>query len=289
MAEEQPITVDEYQRLAARTDVEPENTDPLLPLLGLAGEVGQLAAELKKQQRADGVHYIGFDEAIATELGDILWYLAALARRTGHDLADIAQRNLTKTAARWLPPDAPRAAFDIDFPSDQRLPQRFEVSFRREGDRIQMLIGGEQVGDPIDDNSHDPDHYRFHDVFHLSYAAVLGWSPIIRSLLGRKRKLDETIDRVEDGARARATEEAIAAMVFKMAEPYDYFESQSHVDDSILTAVVAVASGLEVKNRSQAEWEKAILTGFSAWRELREKGRGDVLVDLDARTVTFDS
>jgi NTP pyrophosphatase (non-canonical NTP hydrolase) len=285
---EKPLSLDEYQRLAARTDIETDNDDPLVPLLGLAGEIGELAAELKKQQRADGVRYSGFEEAVATELGDILWYLAALARRTGHNLADIAQSNLRKTSARWLPPDAPRVAFDTDFPPAQRLPRQIEVTFRRDGDRIQMLIGDEELGDPIDDNSKIADHYRFHDVFHLSYAAVLGWSPILRSLLGRKRKLDEVIDRVEDGARARATEEAIAAMVFKMAEPYDFFEGQTHVDDRILAAVSAVASGLEVKDRSPAEWEEAILAGFSVWRQLREKGEGTIRVDLAARALSFD-
>jgi NTP pyrophosphatase (non-canonical NTP hydrolase) len=285
---ERPTTLDEYQVLAARTDVETENKDPLIPLLGLAGEVGQLAAELKKQQRGDGVPYTGFDEAVATELGDILWYLAALARRTGHSLGDIARHNLEKTTARWLPPDAPRKPFDSDFPPDQQLPRQFDVDFKRDGDRVQMLIGEERLGDPIDDNSHDADHYRFHDVFHLSYAAALGWSPILRSLLGRKRKLDAVVDRVEDGARARATEEAISAMVFKLAEPYDYFGGQQRVDDQILVAVSAVAAGLEVKDRSQAEWEAAILAGFSVWRQLREKGEGTVHVDLDARTLSFD-
>jgi NTP pyrophosphatase (non-canonical NTP hydrolase) len=283
-----PLTLDEYQRRAARTDIEADSDDPLVPLLGLAGEVGALTAEFKKQLRADGVHYTGFDEAVATELGDILWYLAALARRTGHGLGDVAQRNLTKTTARWLPPDKPRPAFDADFPPEQRLPRRFDVAFTRDGDRMQMRIRGDELGDPIDDNSHVADHYRFHDVFHFSYSSVLGWSPIIRSLLGRKRKLDEVIDRVEDGARARATEEAIAALVFKMAEPYDCFEGQAHVDDSILSAVTAIASGLEVKDRSKAEWEQAILAGFAVWRRLRQHGEGVVRVDLDARTLTFD-
>lgn len=282
------LTLDEYQRRAALTDVEPDSNDPLVPLLGLTGEVGALTAEFKKQHRADGVHYTGFDEAVATELGDILWYLAALARRTGLRLGNIAQRNLDKTKARWLVPDAPRPAFDADFPPDQRLPRRFAATFTREGDRIQMRIRGEELGDPIDDNSHVADHYRFHDVFHLSYAAVLGWSPVLRSLLGRKRKLDKTMDRVEDGARARGTEEAIAALVFKMAEPYGHFEGQAHVDDSILAAVTAVASGLEVKDRSKAEWEQAILGGFRVWCHLRQHEGGIVRVDLDARTLTFD-
>lgn len=283
-----PLTLDEYQRRAALTDVERDSDDPLIPLLGLAGEVGALSAEFKKQQRADGVHYTGFDEAVATELGDILWYLAALARRTNHRLSDVAARNLSKTAARWLPPDRPRPAFDRDFPPEQQLPRRFDVAFTREGNRIQMHLSGEELGDPIDDNSYLADHYRFHDVFHLSYAAVLGWSPILRSLLGRKRRLSELVDRVEDGARARATEEAVAALVFKMAEAYDFFTGQAHVDDSILTAIIVVTSGLEVSDRSKAEWEKAILAGFAVWRQLREKGEGIVRVDLDAGTLRFD-
>jgi hypothetical protein len=150
-----------------------------------------------------------------------------------------------------------------------------------------MQITGDDLGDPIDDNSRVADHYRFHDVFHLSYAAVLGWSPILRSLLGRKRKLDALVDRVEDGARARATEEAIAALVFKLAHAYDYFAGHAHVDDSILTAVVAVASDLEVKDRTKAEWKQAILAGFAVWRGLRDHEQGLVRVDLDARTLEF--
>lgn len=279
--------MDEYQRLAAETDIDRTSEDPLVPLLGLTGEVGALAAEFKKQQRADGVHYTGFDDGVRTELGDILWYLAALARRSGLSLEDIARRNLEKTAARWLAPRGARPDFDSDFPVDQQLPRLFEVRFALDGTRIQMSIDGEAVGDPIDDNNRVDDFYRFHDVFHLAYAAVLCWSPILRSLLGRKRKLDEVIDRVEDGARARAIEEAVAALVFKMAHAYDYFEGQDHVDDSILGAIAAVVSGLEVSDRTKAEWERAILLGFNVWRHLRQHKQGVVAVDLDARSLVF--
>ena len=285
----EPLTLQEYQDRAAATDIEPDSRDPLVPLLGLGGEVGALIAEFKKQQRADGVKYSGFDAAVATELGDILWYLAALCRRVGVSLEEIALCNLLKTSARWLPPESDRLEFDADFPDSQRLPRQFNVVFSRDGDRIRMTLSGEAIGDPIDDNSWDADHYRFHDIFHISYAAVLGWSPILRALLERKRKLDILVDRVEDGARARATEEAIAAMVFKLAEPYDFFEGQRHVDDSILAGVVAVASGLEVRDRTKAEWEKAILAGFSVWRALREQGEGVVRVDLNKRTLVLDS
>ena len=279
------LSLDDYQELAARTELDPEASDPLIPLLGLTGEVGALTAEFKKQRRAGGEGYTGFDEAVVTELGDILWYLAALARRTGHGLGEIAERNLEKTAARWLPDDAKWPAFDDGFPPEQQLPKQFDVTFTTEGDRMQMHFDGEPLGDPIDDNSHVPDHYRFHDVFHLSYAAALGWSPILRALLRRKRKADPETDRVEDGARARAIEEAISALVFEMGASYNFFEEQLHVSDTILSAIEAMVRGLEVKDRTKAEWERAILTGFDVWRQLRERGSGVVRVDLEARSL----
>lgn len=280
------MTLDGYQRRAASTDVEGQSDDPIVPLLGLAGEVGALIAEFKKKRRPDGVAYTGFDDVVVKELGDILWYLAALARRVGVPLSTVAAQNLTKTRERWLPSTGPLpSSFDADFPEHERLPRQFEVSFATNGEHVVMRIGGEAIGDPIDDNSRVADGYRFHDVFHLGYVAVLGWSPILRALLKRKRKTDPGIDRAEDGARAGAVEEAIAAFVFEMARPYDFFDGAAHIDDDILRGVLAVAGGLEVAARTAADWERAILTGFTIWRGLRDAGGGVVLVDQDQRTL----
>ncbi len=66
---------------------------------------------------------------------------------------------------------------------------------------------GVYVGDRLTDNAIEPDDYRFHDVFHYAYVAVLGWSPVIRALLRRKRKSDPKLDDAEDGARAILIEE----------------------------------------------------------------------------------
>ena len=56
------------------------------------------------------------------------------------------------------------------------------------------------IGDTLTDNVRDPDHYRFHDVFHLAYAAILHWSPVVRALIKQKRKSVQYIDENEDGA-----------------------------------------------------------------------------------------
>lgn len=287
-----PLTLDDYQRRSAETDLESDNADLTIPLLGLGGEVGTLLSEYKKKQRNDGAAYTGFEETLKVEMGDVLWYLASLARRSGFELSEIAETNLEKTRARWLGDSGrPRLNFDAKFGDDERLPRQFLVEFDVSVDanlqeHSQMRISGKEIGDPINDNARIDDHYRFHDIFHISYAAVLGWSPILRSLLERKRKAEPETDRAEDGARAAVTEEAVASLVFNMARVYDYFDGSEHVDGDILKSVQLITSKLEVASCSARDWEIAILTGFNVWRELRDNRGGKVEVDLEKGTLT---
>ena len=82
------MDISEYQQRAGETDILPGDDD-IMPLLGLAGEVGQLIAEYKRQR--DKVGYRAFRDEVHEELGDILWYAAALARYNGFDLNEIGQ------------------------------------------------------------------------------------------------------------------------------------------------------------------------------------------------------
>lgn len=245
------LTLDQYQEFAAKTDLDPESTDPEIPLLGLAGEVGQLLAEYKKRIRPGGESYIGFEEVMPIEIGDILWYLATLARRTGNSLSEVAHLNLAKTRDRYVTIDGTLAySFDDGFPETQRFPRQFRATFatHKEGVLIKcrLTIENQQYGALIDDNAHYADDYRFHDIFHIAHAAVLGWSPVLRALIQAKRRDDDHKDRVEDGARAWATEEAVTAMIFELAKVWNYFDGAERVDDSILRAVKAVTARLEV-------------------------------------------
>ena len=48
-----------------------------------------------------------------------------------------------------------------------------------------------------------------------------------------------------------------------------------------------MVSHLEVSIRRAADWEKAIITGFAAWRQLRaDGGHGTLELDIHARTLT---
>lgn len=287
------LTLDRYQDLAAATDLEGVSDDKMVPLLGLGGEIGALIAEFKKKVRPDGQGYVDFDNVVRVELGDILWYLAALARRIDTPLSQIAHQNLVKTRRRWIASGGPpEVAFDVGVPENQRIPRQFDAVFTTEADssglvRCNLRFESEELGDPIDDNSRHEDHYRYHDVFHIAHAAVLGWSPVLRLLIRRKRGYDPDTDRIEDGARAIATEEAVTAMVFELAKAWQYFDGATNVDDGILNAVQAVTARLEGGSLPGAQWERAILAGYAAWRELRANEGGRVIVNLDSASIRY--
>jgi hypothetical protein len=138
-------------------------------------------------------------------------------------------------------------------------------------------------------NNHGDDGYRFHDVFHLAYAAVLGWSPVTRGLLRCKRKSDPTTDEVEDGGRAAVIEEGVAALAYAHARTRDFLEGATEVDHNVLEDIRRLTAHLEVQVRTPAEWEQAILVGFEVWRELRKANGGRVTVDLLKRKLFYGS
>lgn len=90
---------DAYQQEAARTIPDPPAvTDRLIFALGLAGEAGEVCEILKKH------HGHGRDldpTALKAELGDVLWYVAAIATSHGLSLTDIAAFNAAKLRRRY--------------------------------------------------------------------------------------------------------------------------------------------------------------------------------------------
>ena len=157
------MRISDYQREAGKTDqVAGESRESVLvPLLGLAGEVGTLLSEYKKFLR-DGHAHSRFKEQVAEDLGDLLWYVANVATKFGLDLDAVAQANLEKTQSRW--PSGSEAGqyrlFDETFPANEQIPRSFQVSFREEllGDAVRVVIslGDKVIGDPLTDNAPAP-------------------------------------------------------------------------------------------------------------------------------------
>ncbi|WP_329546452.1 nucleoside triphosphate pyrophosphohydrolase family protein [Streptomyces sp. NBC_01356] len=281
-----------YQQAALKTvqaSLETEEAT-MVAILGLTGETGGVATAYKKQLR-DGPAHQASKALLREELGDVLWYLAVLADRFGLDLNNIAAANLTKVADRWRPtPAAEFVNFDGDFSPDQQLPRTGTITFNLETDAAGRHVSRTSFddapfGDPLTDASFIDDWYRFHDVFHLAYAAILGWSPVVRSLLKRKRRSNPAIDEAEDGGRAIAIEEGISAMVFAYASDHSNLEGIRTLDQGLLTTVTGMVGQLEVSVRRAADWQKAILVGFDVWRRLVADGGGTVEFDRDQQSL----
>lgn len=293
----------DYQTAAKETDQVPGPASKsdhaiMVPLLGLAGEAGSLLTEFKKWLR-QGEIYRPFAHQVSEEIGDILWYLANIASKMDLDLEEIARENLAKLEDRYGTGTTSQSRlfglnihrYDDHFAPEEQLPKKINAEFRMvlEAGRskLALAIDGKLSGDTLTDNAHVDDGYRFHDCFHLTLATVLGWSPILRKLLGCKRKSDPVIDEVEDGARAKITEEAVSAVVYGFAKDYSMFDGATAVEYELLRTIRMMTRQFEVRDRTPHEWEKAILQGFQAWRSLIKHDGGRLICDGDHGTVEY--
>ena len=90
------MTFDEYQKQAVTTAIYNIEHQVTYPAMGLANEAGEVLGKVKKIIR-DGV----YDRAeIAKEVGDVLWYAAALCRDLDVSMGEVAQMNLDKLKDR---------------------------------------------------------------------------------------------------------------------------------------------------------------------------------------------
>lgn len=293
------MELDEFQRRVLVTDNTSRNyegeesrKDIVVALLGIAGELGTLATAHKKFLR-DGPSYHPYKADVREELGDLLWYIAALAAKYDLTLGEVASANLEKTFARWgtgeLPDEPP---YDAAYPEHERIPRQFSVTFREvdvDGrTKVAMFMDDQPLGDKLTDNAIEEDNYRYHDALHLGFLTVLGWSPVIRKLMGRKRKSCPITDETQDGARAMVIEEGIAAYIFEYGEQHNRLEGVRAVDFDVLKTAKNMTQRLEVRTKSWNDWENAIQQGFAAFRVLAANRRGTLHCDLDKRLLTYD-
>lgn len=301
------MDLNEFAERAATTDLTSDRDRGLqIVLHGLAGEAGSVVSEAKKWFR-EGNPPAGLAARVQEELGDLLWYVAAVANRLELDLNVVAEESLRKAAQAFLQQVPAPSRYDEGWPEEQRLPRQFAVRFVEDesgpvavvrmeplGDlasRVERERQRKQLGDTLDDNLAVDDGYRYHDIIHLAHAAVLGWSPVLRALIGAKRKgpgpveASEHVDRTQDGARAVALEEGLAAFVFNFLEPDDFDAAEDLLTWDLVKHVRRTVRGLEVEDQPPVAWKDAYRQAFSCFRALRDARGGIVEVDLDAQTV----
>jgi NTP pyrophosphatase (non-canonical NTP hydrolase) len=297
------VDLNDYQEQANRTDQRPlrDSDDEMtkemalvFPLMGLGSEVGSLLTQYKKHVRDRDAHPL-FSKRVAEELGDVLWYVGNLAGKLGLDLDDVAEQNLKRIAQRWPieGEELPAELLDDDYPPGEQLPRQTSVVFEEVKDRgrnkLQMTWNGEPLGDPLIDMSYDEDGYRYHDAFHLTYAALLGWSPLCRALFGTKRESNQEVREIEDGARAIFIEEGLSAVIFGDAREHNFYEGVEQLESELLRSVINNVSHLEVRTRTISQWQQAILRSFEIWRLLLAHKGGIVHLDLPGRTIEFEA
>lgn len=89
----------EYQEASHEFAVYPQDHAPTYPILGLAGEAGELCNKYKKIIRGDD-NQQEIIEGIVEELGDCLWYLSECCTQLGLSLSDVATLNIQKLEMR---------------------------------------------------------------------------------------------------------------------------------------------------------------------------------------------
>ena len=102
-----PLTLNEYQERMSDTAI--YKWPVIYPALGLANEAGECLGKIKKMIRDDDVRFDGTLEItpqqradLGAELGDVLWYIAALSKDLGLTLEEVGQMNLDKLADRKM-------------------------------------------------------------------------------------------------------------------------------------------------------------------------------------------
>lgn len=99
---------DDYQKEIIKYDIDapqnPQNpADPgfMSKVLGLGGEAGEAQEKFKKILRDKGGKMTDEDrEEIAKELGDVIWYVATIARYLDVPFSKVAEMQLEKAQSR---------------------------------------------------------------------------------------------------------------------------------------------------------------------------------------------
>ena len=296
------IHFDDYQELAFLTARTKGRTLVEVCLAVLT----QLCAELLRRAKLPEIEIVLnrnlADRNVEDVIGEISWHIAAIASLYNLSLDEVVKSNVEKISLRYGR-GHPKPLYDESeaIPQHEKLPRHLEVCFvSTHSNRLQMYWRGRRLGDPLTDNTASEDGYRFHDIFHLAFAAKLGWSPVLRKLFGRKRKSDPRLDEQEDGARARIVEEAVINAIHaegirqaKLRLPSEsatkvrLFASKSEISFDLLKLIKNFVRNNEVSSSRYWEWVDVIYDGCYIFHQLREEGQGTITVDLDQRTISF--
>lgn len=293
------MVFDDYQKIAFLT-ARTQNRTLIEVCLAVLWQLSAQLLRRKLPPLEQGLNTAVAARSINDLLGEVAWHISALASVYQLNLGDIAEKNKIKVSHR-LDRSSPTPLHDEEALDSERFPRRLEISIVTVGPgRSRMFLDGSQIGNDLTDNAHFEDGYRFHDVMHLANVAKLGWSPVFRALLKRKRKGQPKVDEVEDGARAQIVEELVVKAIHsegvRLASacgkrdsdgPVRLFPTREEITFRFLKSIRSYVQGLEVSQNRDWEWIDAITEGHKLFYDLRREEQGTVLIDLNARLIEF--
>lgn len=95
------MTVFEYQTKALALAVYGVGNKIIYPTLGISGEAGEVAEKVKKVLRdKNGIFDEESKKQLLLEVGDVLWYINALARDLDSNLEEVMLLNIDKLESR---------------------------------------------------------------------------------------------------------------------------------------------------------------------------------------------
>jgi NTP pyrophosphatase (non-canonical NTP hydrolase)/phosphopantetheinyl transferase (holo-ACP synthase) len=297
---ESGYTFDDYQRLAYKT----ARTDGRVLLEVCLALLWQHGAELLRTMlpaNEVALHTNVANRRAAVILGGIAWHLSAIASLYHLSLDEVVESNCEKVQFRSVR-GTPTTLHDAGRDAKEQFPRQFDVAFVRIGpQKSRMYFDGKPLGDDLTDNYYEDDGYRFHDAIHLAFIGHLGWSPVVRSLMKRKRKSrDDRVDEVEDGGRAKVVEELVIKAIHTEGDrqakaagrcvvgtPTRLFPERTLINFKLLKMLRAYVDGLEVAKNTFWEWEDAIFDGCDMFFQLSNEKQGTVHIDLERHTLSF--
>ena len=94
------MTFTKYEeRLLETLVISGDCNNTIYGVTGLCEEVGEVAGKLKRLMRGD-ISNDAYISGMKDELGDVLWYVAGVARALSADLNEVAILNLVKLQSR---------------------------------------------------------------------------------------------------------------------------------------------------------------------------------------------
>ncbi|MFN4281420.1 MAG: MazG nucleotide pyrophosphohydrolase domain-containing protein [Alphaproteobacteria bacterium] len=292
------FSFDAYQALAFKT----ARTDGIILLEVCLAVLPQLGAELLRSTLPEVELTLNkniADRAPNVVLGEVAWHLSAISSLYNLSLNDVVDFNCQKVSFRSERGN-PASLHDEGRKEQEQFPRKFSITFVGiEKGLSRMYFEGHRLGNDLTDNAKEDDGYRFHDVLHLSLIGHLGWSPVFRGFM-KKRRPD--VDEVEDGGRAKVVEELVIKAIHSegvsqaresgrcsVGTPMRLFPEKSTIPFRLLKTIDLWVEDLEVRQNRFWEWEDAIHEGCEIFFKLCEHGQGTVHVDLKNRSLTFES